>query len=327
VAVPTALLGLVPGVLDQTVTAAGRSLDSAAASVHLLVWHGINAALVLSASAILAGVALFVLRKPVDRLLRIGDRLPDGGDAYLGGLRLLNATADRITGLVQNGSLPIYTGVILLTAAFLPLAALLTDSPWPGWPEPAVDPANLLIAGVIIGSALAAAVIRRRLSAVIFLGVTGYGMSALFGIRGAPDLALTQVAIETLSTVMFVLVLRRLPDRFERRSAVSLRAPRVIIATAVASVVFVFAVVAAGNRVAEPVADEIVARAYPEGHGRNIVNVILVDFRALDTAGEITVLAAAAIGAVALARAGRRPPGQPSRPPTTTNLSDIEERP
>jgi multicomponent Na+:H+ antiporter subunit A len=327
VAVPTALLGLVPGVLDQTVTAAGRSLDSAAASVHLLVWHGINAALVLSASAILAGVALFVLRKPVDRLLRIGDRLPDGGDAYLGGLRLLNATADRITGLVQNGSLPIYTGVILLTAAFLPLAALLTDSPWPGWPEPAVDPANLLIAGVIIGSALAAAVIRRRLSAVIFLGVTGYGMAALFGIRGAPDLALTQVAIETLSTVMFVLVLRRLPDRFERRSAVSLRAPRVIIATAVASVVFVFAVVAAGNRVAEPVADEIVARAYPEGHGRNIVNVILVDFRALDTAGEITVLAAAAIGAVALARAGRRPPGQPSRPPTTTNLSDIEERP
>jgi len=328
VAVPTVALGVIPGVLDRLITAAGQSLHSAAGSVHLVVWHGINAALVLSTVAIVGGVVLFVLRNPVGRVLQVGDRLPDGGDAYLAGLRILNAAANRTTGFVQNGSLPIYTAVILLTAAALPVATLLADLPWPGWPEAAADPGHLLVACVIVGAALAAAVVRRRISAVLFLGVTGYGMAALFLIRGAPDLALTQVAIETLSTVMFVLVLRRLPDRFERRSAVSLRAVRVVIAAAVAAGVFVFALVASGNRVADPVSEEMVARAYPDGHGRNIVNVILVDFRALDTAGEITVLAAAAIGAVALARAGRRPPALRSSPSATAPpLPEIEERP
>jgi multicomponent Na+:H+ antiporter subunit A len=138
------------------------------------------------------------------------------------------------------------------------------------------------------------------------LGLTGYAMAGLFVVSGAPDLALTQAAVETLSTVVFVLVLRRLPERFERRSSLRRSAVRLIIAAAVAGVVFVFALVAAGHRLGPPVSDEMVARSVPEGHGRNVVNVILVDFRGFDTLGEITVLAVASIGAVALARVGRR---------------------
>lgn len=75
-----------------------------------------------------------------------GDRLPDGGDAYLAGLRALNATANRTTGIFQKGSLPIYTAVILLTAVTLPVATLLADVPWPGWPDAATDPGHLLVA-------------------------------------------------------------------------------------------------------------------------------------------------------------------------------------
>src|SRR3546814_122636 len=119
--------------------------------------------------------------------------------------------------------------------------------------------------------------IRRRLSAILFLGVTGYGMAALFVLRGAPDLALTQVAIETLSTVLFVLVLRKLPDRFERKSVASLRVLRFVIAGTVAAGIFVFALLAGGSRTTEPVSDEMVERSYPDGRGRNVVNVILVD--------------------------------------------------
>jgi multicomponent Na+:H+ antiporter subunit A len=111
--------------------------------------------------------------------------------------------------------------------------------------------------------------------------------------------------------VLFVLVLRRLPDRFERRSGALGRGLRVAIAATVGVVVFVFALVAGDERVGPPVSEEMVERAYPDGHGRNVVNVILVDFRGFDTLGEITVLAVAAIGAVALARAGRRP-GEPA---------------
>ena len=130
-------------------------------------------------------------------------------------------------------------------------------------------------------------------------------MAGLFVVQGAPDLALTQAAIETLSTVLFVLVLRRLPDRFLRTSGVRRRTLRVVISVAVGVVVFVFAIVAAGvaHRAAGLRRDARPSRC-PGGHGRNVVNVILVDIRGFDTLGELTVLASAAIGAVALARAG-----------------------
>src|SRR5205823_12528782 len=101
--------------------------------------------------------------------------------------------------------------------------------------------------------------------------------------------------------------LRRLPGRFDRRSSPRRRVIRITVAATVAITVFAFALVAAGYRLTPPVSNEMVAKAVPEGHGRNVVNVILVDFRGFDTMGEITVLATASIGAVALARVGRRP--------------------
>ena len=153
-----------------------------------------------------------------------------------------------------------------------------------------------------MGGAVGAALVPRRLAAALFLSVVGYGMAALFVVEGAPDLALTQVSVETLTTVLFVLVLRRLPRRFSRPTRAG-RGPRLVASIAVGLFVFVFALAAADSRTAPPVSDEMVARAYPDGHGKNIVNVILVDFRGFDTMGEITVLGVAVVGAVALARA------------------------
>ena len=97
----------------------------------------------------------------------------------------------------------------------MPGVLLLSGTWWPGWPELVDVPVHVPIAAMLIGSALAAAIVRRRFSGALFLGMVGYAMAGLFIVQGAPDLALTQVAIETLSTVLFVLVLRRLPDRFE----------------------------------------------------------------------------------------------------------------
>jgi multicomponent Na+:H+ antiporter subunit A len=124
-----------------------------------------------------------------------------------------------------------------------------------------------------------------------------------------------------LSTVVFVLVLRKLPDRFERRSSALTRGSRVAVAVAVAVMVFSFDIVARQARIAPPVSSEMVERALPEAEGRNVVNVILVDFRGLDTLGEITVLVAASIGAVALARAGRRPRRARAATPATVEGS------
>ena len=311
-ALGTILLGVIPGALDGLVGAATRSLAQAPASTHLAVWHGWNLPLALSALTLVLGGLIIVVRPRLGRLLAVGDRIPSGADVYLGLLRGLNALANRVTGVVQNGSLPVYAGVILLTASVLPAVTLLSTGRWPGWPRVVETPAHVAVAVVVVGSALAAATNRRRLSAVLLLGMVGYGMAALFVVQGAPDLALTQVAIETLSTVLFVLVLRRLPAQFEKRASRQRRVLRLAIAGTVGASVFAFALFAADSRTARPISDAMVEQALPDGNGRNVVNVILVDFRGLDTLLEITVLAAAAIGAVALARVGRRAATQPT---------------
>ena len=209
---------MAPAIADRLVTAAGRSLHASMPATNLAIWHGVNRALGLSALTLLVGGALFVARGPVSKVLASGAGVPSGTAAYSGLLRGLNRVAGAVTGRVQNGSLPFYSGVILGTAAVVPGVVLLTSTSWPGWPEATTSPAEIPVVAVLVGAAFGAAIVRRRFSAALFLGVVGYSMAGLFVVHGAPDLALTQAAIETLSTVLFVLVLRRLPDRFERRS-------------------------------------------------------------------------------------------------------------
>jgi len=300
------VFGIVPSVEDSLASASLRALRVATAPIHLAIWHGWNLELVLSVLALGSGVLLFVLYDRRRITWSLHRWLPSGERVYYGLLRGVARESRRVTGLVQNGSLPVYAGVILATAAVLPGWVLVTKFESYGWPDAIGQIGDVPIALFIVVAALGAATVRRRFSAALFLGATGYAMAALFVVYSAPDLALTQVAVETLSTVVFVLVLRRLPDRFERQSTPRRRTLRLAIAGLVGAAVFAFAIAASSDSLAPSVSDEIVQRALPDGHGRNIVNVILVDFRALDTLGEITVLAAASIGAVALARVGRR---------------------
>ena len=322
-AAATVVLGVAPFLADGLVDAAASALDPGSEQGHLAVWHGFNLTFALSVLVIVCGVAMFVARRPVADVLALGRRLPSGADVYYATLRGLNAFADRLTGALQNGSLPFYLAVILVTATLAPGLVLATSADWPGWPELVDAPAHLPVAAVLVGGAIGTALVRRRLGAVVFLSVVGYGMAGLFVVEGAPDLALTQVTVETLSTVVFVLVLRRLPPRFSEPTSAG-REVRLAVSALVGVVVFAFALVAAGNRTARPVSDDMVARALPDGGGKNVVNVILVDFRAVDTLGEITVLAVAAVGAVALARAtlGRRPPA----PPPATGVTVTQTR-
>ncbi|MGH9133437.1 MAG: hydrogen gas-evolving membrane-bound hydrogenase subunit E [Ilumatobacteraceae bacterium] len=307
----TLLLGVAPFLVDPLTGAAASALAPGSEPAHLAVWHGFTVALALSAVVLAVGTVMFIARKPIAEVLALGRRLPSGTDVYLAMLRGLNSLADRVTGALQNGSLPFYAAVILVTASVGPGVVLARSGDWAGWPEVLDTPAHLPVVAGLVGGAIGAALVRRRLAAVVFLSLVGYGMAGLFVVEGAPDLALTQVTVETLSTVVFVLVLRRLPPRFSEPSAGQV--VRVAVSALVGIVVFLFALMAAANRTAPPVSDEMIERALPEGGGKNVVNVILVDFRGFDTLGEITVLAVAAVGAVALARAtlGGRP-RQPS---------------
>jgi multicomponent Na+:H+ antiporter subunit A len=304
--VVTVILGCFPGLIDGLVDTSAASLTTLTQPVHLALWHGINQPLILSLVALGGGAIIFAAGPAVARVLRLGTAAPSASDAYRETLRGVNALANRATAIAQPGSLPIYLGIILFTAMVVPGVLLLSGPWWTGWPQLVEIPVHVVLSGLLIASALAAAVVRRRFAGALLLGLVGYVMAGLFVAQGAPDLALTQVAIETLTTVLFVLVLRRLPDRFERSRAAR-RALRYGVAITVGVVVFGFTLAVGAIDPPTTVSDEMIQDAVPEADGANVVNVILVDFRGLDTLGEITVLTAAAIGTVALARAGRRP--------------------
>ncbi|MGI9645674.1 MAG: hydrogen gas-evolving membrane-bound hydrogenase subunit E [Ilumatobacteraceae bacterium] len=307
----TVVAGLAPATIDALVGAATIALDPEASPSTVVLWSGFGTAIVLSVIVIGTGVVLTRFRGPVERGQSVAhdriERVPSSEDGFVATIRGIDTGANRVTSFLQSGSLPVYLLVILATAAVVPVIPLLPElDTLPAWIE---DPIQIPLVAIIIGAALGSAIVKRRIAAAVMLGAVGFAMAGLYEVRGAPDLALTQFAIETLATVLFVLVLRFLPTRFVDLAPAVVRPVRIAVSALVAGAVFVYAIVASASRdsVAEPsISAEMIERAKPDGDGRNVVNVILLDFRGLDTMGEITALVVAAIGAVALARVDRR---------------------
>lgn len=307
-----AALGVGAGVwvagLSGLVSAAARALLPVAPPHELALWHGFNVALSLSVAAVAGGVVLWWARARVEQ---VRGRLPWRWEAtavYDRGLAALLEGAAWFTGRVQTGSLPMYLVVILATAVGLPGAFLLFQTSLPEAVELADRPMDVPIALLMAAAAIAAVRLRRRMAAVVTVSFVGYGVAFLFVIQGAPDLALTQLLVETLLLVLFVLVLRRLPPDFPDRRSGLWEAPRIALSAAVGLAIAAAVLVAGAARVAPSVSREHLSRAVPEGGGHNVVNVILVDFRAFDTYGEILVLTVAALGFMGLIRAWRRDP-------------------
>jgi multicomponent Na+:H+ antiporter subunit A len=344
------LLGVVPALLAPLVDDAWEAFGYEGHAPHLSLWHGLTAPLGLSALVIAGGAALFVGRARVERWQGSMPHPPSALGAYERSLKGLLSGSDRVAGVVQSGSLPVYLMVLLGTLVVVPGVPLVLNGGPEEWPAFVDSPLQLVIGAIMVTSALAAAVIQKRFAAVILLGAVGYGISALFVVQGAPDLALTQLLIETLGVVAFVLVLRHLPEGFTPTVAPARKVLPAIAGLAVALFVFYFAI-SAGSVTGTPtpdaslagtdshadlehgetetgditVSEEYLTRSLPEAHGRNVVNVIVVDFRGFDTLGEITVLVVAALGVAALVVAGRRDPDGSLEDPEDTEETELTE--
>ncbi|MFC0096668.1 Na+/H+ antiporter subunit A [Micromonospora marina] len=297
-----ALAGLAVGVLapvvDRVLAPYADQFPTTDPGYHLALWHGLTPALGLSALAVAGGLGLFLL---LHRRRPHLPRLPfDGTTGYDRIAGAVDRAAVELTGATQRGSLPFYLGVILLVLVVLPGGAVLAGAPWARRFQLWDTPLQAVAGAVIVVAALVAARARRRLTAMILVGVTGYGTALMFILHGAPDLALTQFLVETVTIVMFVLVLRRLPRRFSARPTRASRRLRVALGVAVGVVTAGMAYVAAGSRTAVPVSVGFPAEAVSYGGGKNVVNVTLVDIRAWDTMGEIAVLVVAATGVASL---------------------------
>ncbi|MGZ8751122.1 MAG: hydrogen gas-evolving membrane-bound hydrogenase subunit E [Pseudonocardia sp.] len=303
-----AVAGLALGIANPVVDADAQSYAGAypatspeEAGYHLALWHGFGLPLLASAVALVLGYALHRGWGRVGRLAGLVPRALSAQRGYELAVGGTERVATVVTGRLQAGSVPTYLTVILLTVVALPGTAVLVGGSWPDQPV-YHSPLQLPLAVLTTLAALALVRVRRRFTAVLLVGVVGYGVGGLFIVDGAPDLALAQFLVETLSLVAFVFVLRRMPARFTREPVQKrVQVPKAVIAAVAGGMVASTAVVLSGARQVPPTTSAEFIRLAPEGAGAlNVISAIIVDFRALDTVGEITVLFVAAVGVASL---------------------------
>jgi multicomponent Na+:H+ antiporter subunit A len=298
-AVVTILFGVGASAVDPFLAPYAETMPGSG-SYHLALWHGLEPALGISALVVVLGVALFVQRKAVARFQDAVSPMLDSSRVYWLSVQFIDRLAARTTIFAQRGGLPQYLGTILVVYVLTLGAASLMNRSWPDSIRPWDYPEQVLIAVAIGTAAVMAGQAKQRMSAVLLVGTTGFGMVALFALHGAPDLALTQALVEMVTLVVFVLVLRRLPTRIAQRNKPVKRLLRATIGIAVGATMAVVAFIALGARQATSIGTEWPRLAVDDAHGRNIVNVVLVDIRAWDTMGEISVLVVVATGIASL---------------------------
>jgi multicomponent Na+:H+ antiporter subunit A len=307
--------GLVLGPLASRLTpmldTLGLQLAGASPGVKLALWHGVTVPLLLSGLIVGLGLTVARTRPMIERI--VADRARPSGERLFD--RAYDATLDLGELLRRTASSHALAAYLLPAIAVL-LALLMRGlrTVGPLGVVPASTSLDWVIIALLAGAILGVVQARSRIAAVAALGLVGFLVASWFVLHGAPDLALTQLLVETLTVALVIVVFRRLPDTFSRGGW-----PRRRVAASIAGLVGVglggLTWLSVGRSGRSDVGSRFLAEAEPITGGDNVVNTILVDFRALDTLGEIGVLVIAALGIYALVRLpALRPLGPPTLP-------------
>jgi multicomponent K+:H+ antiporter subunit A len=302
-------VGIVPALTIAPVlhaAAVGVLGDGNVPYYSLSIWHGFNVPLMMSMVGLAGGIGLyFGLRKLIDLYGISYDSR--GRRVYEWKIAQATRLAGKLTHRIENGSLQRFLLMMVLAALVMGAVPFYADSLSPGVSQP-MPALGWLVWLVAVAGTLATVVLhRKRLVALVVLGAVGLAVSLGFVLLSAPDLALTQLLVEMVTITLLLLALNFLPDESPVEPSKARRWRDAVIALAAGGGVaaLVYAVI---TRPLETVSTELLALSQPEGGGTNVVNVILVDFRGLDTLGEITVFGIAGLVVHALLRRARMLP-------------------
>jgi len=295
--------------------ATGSSALEAVHDPHIKLWHGFNLPLLMSAVAFAGGAAVYAAREIIFEIYRRTGEI-EGKEVFEALVRGFVSASRAVTENLENGSLQRYVALLVGAALVAGAAPFTTHAfEFAGAPQMPIEELDLLGAALLIAGALAAAIVeRQRMQALISVGLVGLMLSLAFVRFSAPDLAMTQLSIEVVNVLLLLLALFALPEVGPDRSEPLRRARDVGLAVAAGAGVALlsYAVMTQGY---DRMANYFLVNSYPEGHGTNVVNVILVDFRAFDTMGEISVLVIAGLG-IASMLDGPKPQMPQPRPPS-----------
>ncbi|MDZ4371396.1 MAG: monovalent cation/H+ antiporter subunit A [Phenylobacterium sp.] len=308
----------------------------------LAIWHGFNLPLLLSMTALVSGAGLYLaFRKQINTNPggALGLRRINGGYLFETAMTRLNAGARAVEKVAGTQRLQPQLRVIVLAALLAGYAAVASAGFGLRAPKLAPITGDFAFAGLwIMGAACAIAAAWQakyhRLAAVVLMGGAGLASCLSFMWLSAPDLATTQLVVEVVTTVLLLLGLRWLPKRIEaiptppREERRSKRRRRVdlVIAAAVGAGLAATSYAIMTRPPVDALSRYFFEHAYKEAGGRNVVNVILVDFRAFDTFGELTVLGVVGLTIFALLRRFRPASDSLPRPPQMMLQDDSDRR-
>jgi multicomponent Na+:H+ antiporter subunit A len=296
-------LGTMPGLISKGLILPGVDAIAGFEGAKLALWHGFTPLLLLSLLTLAGGVVFYYLSFAVKRNMAFFNKLAMYGpeEGYNLIMKGLVSFSKKQTEFFQNGYLrhyfywvlSVFIGLILVTIFNKNvLSSLRVDFTGIYFYE-------ALIVVIMLLAAYAAIKAKTVLSSVAALGVVGYGIALIFAFFSAPDLALTQFSIETLTVILLVLIAYNVP-RFSKISTKGNTRRDAVISIAAGATITILVLLVLNMPSESKISSFFLENSYVEAHGRNIVNVILVDFRGIDTMGEITVLALAAIGVFTL---------------------------
>lgn len=266
--------------------------------VHISQWHGVTTELLMTAGIVVIGTIGYLslnkwkgiyklfpskltLNRLYDKLLTLMEK---------GSYRI---TKQYMTGFLRDYLLYIFAGfIILIGGAF----AIKGGFSFKTEGMAKIGVYEIILTLVMISATVATVFARSRLTAIIALGVVGYTLALFFVIFRAPDLALTQLVIETISVALFLLCFYHLPKLRLKTKTRTFRMTNFIISLGVGVIVTLLGIASSSQRTKDSIASFFVKHSHDLGGGDNVVNVILVDFRGFDTMFEITVLTIAALG-------------------------------
>ena len=308
------LFGLFPSIPARIITpAVATFLHGHAPHLHLALWHGLTPALGLSVLTVAIGGTAFFFRHSFIPRLRETEAPYSCNQAYADGIAGFNRMVLHLRKLYMTGSLTDYVRyilVVLVLATGIPLGQFLGVAAF----EP--DTSNVLpheIGLVVLMAlgAIACCVFQSRLLLLLSLGLVGALVGVFFILFSAPDLALTQIIVEAVTLVLFLLVFRFFTPVDPVRSTRAQTPWNIGLSVASGSLVALLLLAAnIGQLYPSGVTPFFFDSSYALAGGKNVVNVILVDFRGYDTMGEITVFSVAALAVFAMAQLGPRPTTQ-----------------
>lgn len=296
-------IGLFPNAFNRPFLAhALEAINPQAASQSIGFWHGLNTPFIMSLIVVGMGLVLYGTRSAWTKIYQVIPGKLSFNRVYDRIIEQIDRRSARITNTYMNGSLKTYISFIIGTIVLVTTTYLfITDGFTIKYDNLAeISVIEIVVVVLIVIASIATIFVNHNLAALLITGIVGYGVSILFLIYRAPDLALTQLVIETVSVVLFLLAFYHLPKMRKRDDQKLTKFKNAVIAIGFGTLMTLIGISAHSSNWFEPISDYFLETAQSIGGGTNVVNVILVDMRGLDTLFEITVLGIAALAVFSL---------------------------